>query len=65
MEPEFITVTEAADRAGVNPQTIFAYLRRGILTRYKVGPGRGYTRINAEELDALLTPTPVAACTDR
>jgi excisionase family DNA binding protein len=65
MEPEFVTVPEAARRAGVDPQTIFSWFRRGVLTRYKVGPGRGRTRVNAEELDALITPTPAAACTDR
>jgi excisionase family DNA binding protein len=65
VEPEFITISEAVRRANRNQQTIYRWLRDGNLTRYKVGPGRGYTRINAEELDALLTPTPVAACTDR
>lgn len=58
MEPKFITVQEASDRAQVDPQTIYRWLRNGMLTRYKIGVGRGYTRVNAEELETLLTPTP-------
>jgi excisionase family DNA binding protein len=56
MDSEFITITQAAERADRQEQTIYRWLREGDLTRYKVGPGRGFTRISVQELDNLLTP---------
>jgi excisionase family DNA binding protein len=56
---EFITVPEAAKRAGRDQQTIYRWFREGVLTRYKVGPGRGRTRVSVAELDRLITPTAV------
>jgi excisionase family DNA binding protein len=58
MEPEYITVKEAGERVGRNDQTIYRWFREGALIRYKVGPGRGLTRVSVTELDALLTPAP-------
>jgi excisionase family DNA binding protein len=56
MEDGYITIKEACERAHRNQQTIYRWLREGDLTRYKVGPGRGFTRISVKELDGLLTP---------
>lgn len=56
--PEFLTVSEAADRAGCHRQTIHRWFREELLTRYEV---KGRPRVKASELDELLTPKPVSA----
>ncbi len=38
---EFLTATEAAQRLGVKPATLYAYVSRGVLRRDRVADGRG------------------------
>lgn len=56
--PGFLTVREAAARAGVEEQTIRRWFRdeRVPVNRYRVGP-RG-VRVSEEELEAYLSPRP-------
>jgi citrate synthase len=49
---EYLTVEEAAERLGVKPATLYAYVSRGVLRSYRQGRGRQrlYRRL---DLDAL------------
>lgn len=57
---EWLTRRQAADRAGVHLRTVATWLSTGVLTRHRVGVNG--VRVDAAEVDALLTPTP--QCTD-
>lgn len=59
--PEYLTLTEAAKISGRSRTTITRWIKEGQLTEYRVGPGRGFPRIMASELDTLLTPKPVTS----
>jgi len=48
------SVTQAAAHVGVTAKTIRAYIERGLLTGYRVGPR--LVRIDQAELDALIRP---------
>ncbi|KIF79762.1 citrate synthase, partial [Streptomyces sp. 150FB] len=50
---ERLTTREAAQRLGVKPETVYAYVSRGQLTSRREPGGRGST-FDAEEIDALL-----------
>jgi citrate synthase len=47
-----LTTRQAADRLGVKPETVYAYVSRGLLTSGRSGEGRGST-FDAREVDAL------------
>lgn len=53
-----ISLPDAAEYAGVHPRTLRRYIAAGRLTGYRLGPR--VIRIDADELDALLTPVPSA-----
>ncbi|GAC1448493.1 MAG: hypothetical protein PVSMB4_05710 [Ktedonobacterales bacterium] len=55
---EFLTVHEAAKLLKVSPVTIKRWLKQGRLRAYHVGPRA--VRIKQEDIEALLTPTPIA-----
>lgn len=48
------SVQQGADRVGVTPRTIRRWIAAGRLTGYRMGPR--LIRIDADELDALMTP---------
>ena len=58
MTEKWLTVPEAAARAGVSATTIWRHLDAGRLTRYRRGGRRVY--IAAAELDRLFAFRPVA-----
>jgi citrate synthase len=47
-----LTTREAAERLGVKPETVYAYVSRGLLTSRRAEGGRGST-FDATEVDAL------------
>ena len=49
---EFLTATEAAQRLGVKPATLYAYVSRGVLRRDRAADGRG-SLFDAEEVERL------------
>jgi citrate synthase len=52
-ESRRLTTTQAADRLGVRPQTLYAYVSRGLLHSERSATGRGST-FDRQEIDALL-----------
>ena len=52
---EYLTVEEAAQRMGVKPATIYAYVSRGILQSYRQGMKRQrlYRRAEVEQLTRM------------
>jgi citrate synthase len=48
-----LTTQETADRLGVKPQTVYAYVSRGLLRSERTSSGRGST-FDRDEVDALL-----------
>jgi excisionase family DNA binding protein len=56
---EYLTVDEAADRLGVKPATLYAYVSRGVLRSYRQGRQRQrlYRRV---DVDGLLRLRPSA-----
>ncbi|MFE7116708.1 citrate/2-methylcitrate synthase [Streptomyces sp. NPDC057654] len=52
-ERERLTTREAAERLGVKPETVYAYVSRGQLTSHRSPGGRGST-FDAKEVDALV-----------
>ncbi|WP_030745290.1 citrate synthase [Streptomyces sp. NRRL F-5135] len=52
-EPRRLTTQEAARRLGVKPETVYAYVSRGLLTSRRDPVGRGST-FDAKEVDALV-----------
>lgn len=53
----YLDVHEAAERLGVKPETLYAYVSRGRLRSFRRGVGRGRLYRKAE-IDALLTLQP-------
>jgi excisionase family DNA binding protein len=53
----YLDVHEAAERLGVKPETLYAYVSRGRLRSFRRGVGRGRLYRKAE-VDALLTLQP-------
>lgn len=51
-QPRRLTTREAAERLGVKPETVYAYVSRGQLTSTRAENGRGST-FDAREVDAL------------
>ncbi|MZD10369.1 helix-turn-helix domain-containing protein [Streptomyces sp. SID5785] len=51
-EPRRLTTRETAERLGVKPETVYAYVSRGQLTSRR-GPGRRGSTFDAAEVDAL------------
>jgi citrate synthase len=49
---EFLTAAQAAQRLGVKPATLYAYVSRGVLTRGKATDGRG-SLFDAGEIERL------------
>jgi citrate synthase len=49
---EFLTAAEAAQRLGVKPATLYAYVSRGVLSRGKAADGRG-SRFDPGEIERL------------
>ena len=47
----WLTADEAAERLGVKPATLYAYVSRGVLTRRRAGDGR--SQFAAEEIERL------------
>ncbi|GAA2675739.1 hypothetical protein GCM10010400_42800 [Streptomyces aculeolatus] len=63
-----LTTREAAERLGVKPETLYAYVSRGLLSSRRAPGGRG-SRFDAREVDALRRRhrrrrAPVAAAED-
>ena len=54
---EFLTVKEAARLLGVKPETLYAYVSRGVLQSYRQGIKRQRLYRRAE-IEALLRVTP-------
>jgi citrate synthase len=55
MSGERLTTAEAAERLGVKPATLYAYVSRGLLTRERASDGRAST-FDPAELDRLARP---------
>ena len=53
MDRPRLTTQQTADRLGVRPQTVYAYVSRGLLRSERTASGRGST-FDREEVDALL-----------
>jgi citrate synthase len=51
-EPEFLETSEAAERLGVKPATLYAYVSRGLLRRHR-DPDSRRSLFRPEEVDAL------------
>src|SRR3984957_3378450 len=49
---EFLTAIQAAQRLGVKPATLYAYVSRGVLRRDRAADGRG-SLFDAEEVKRL------------
>ena len=49
---EFLTAAQAAQRLGVKPATLYAYVSRGVLRRDRAGDGRG-SLFDSEEVERL------------
>ena len=60
---EFLTVKEAARLLGVKPETLYAYVSRGVLQSYRQGIKRQrlYRRAEIETLLRVAPSTPAAA----
>jgi citrate synthase len=52
-DPRRLTTQQAADRLGVKPETVYAYVSRGILHSEREAAGRGST-FDRDEIDTLL-----------
>ncbi|MFC4495919.1 citrate/2-methylcitrate synthase [Streptomyces ovatisporus] len=52
-EQSRLTTRQTAERLGVKPETVYAYVSRGLLTSRKSAGGRGST-FDADEVDALV-----------
>lgn len=60
-QTRWLTRREAVDRSGRTLRTVDRWLADGLLTRHVTGTG--HVRIDAAELDLLLTPVPAGART--
>src|ERR1700751_408552 len=49
---ELLTAAQAAQRLGVKPATLYAYVSRGVLSRDKAADGRG-SLFDSEEVERL------------
>lgn len=62
MATTYLTVGEAAARAGVHDRTVRRWMDEGRLPKYKTATGR--VRVSASELDEITVPqADAAACT--
>lgn len=57
-KPEYETITEAAQRLGINPKTLRRRIADGKLPAYRLG--RQVVRLRPEDVDALMRPIPTA-----
>src|SRR5579863_7800890 len=63
---DFLTAAQAAQRLGVKPATLYAYVSRGVLSRAKAADGRGslFDRSEIERLARRGRPRRPAGATD-
>lgn len=59
MEPELITVNEAAERAGVDPRTVRRWYRKEWITKYTTRTGA--VSVDWHEIEKFVRPEP-AGC---
>ena len=52
---EFLTVTEAAARYRIHPDTIRAWVRKGAIAHSRIGPNR-LIRLRTSDLEETVTP---------
>lgn len=55
-QEQYLTVAEAVEYSGVSRETLFRWMRNGLLTRHKRGANR--TVVDKAELDEILRPKP-------
>ena len=54
---QYLTVREAAERFSLHPDTVWTWVRKGVLPHERVGPGRGLIRIRQSELVRTVKPS--------
>lgn len=56
-EDRYLTVREAAELFSVHPDTLWTWVRKGVLEHERVGPGRGLIRLRQSELVRTVKPS--------
>ena len=56
-DERFLTVREAAERYSLHPDTLWTWVRKGVLPHERVGPGRGLIRIRQSDLARTVKPS--------
>lgn len=57
-DPDLLSVREAAVRYHVTIQTIYLWIRKGVVPVVRVGPGRRTIRLPRVDADAVLMTEP-------
>lgn len=56
---EFLSIGQAAKRAGVTSRTVHDWIAKGLLAKFTTAAGTPRTFVRADDLDALTTPREV------
>lgn len=56
-DERFLTVREAAERYSVHPDTLWNWVRKGVVPHERVGPGRGLIRLRPSDLSRTVKPS--------
>lgn len=55
MTDEYLTVTEAAERFRLHPDTIRTWIRKGVIAHSRIGPHK-LIRLRRSDLEETITP---------
>ena len=56
-DERYLPIREAAERYSLHPDTLWTWVRKGVLPHERIGPGRGLIRLRQSDLARTVKPS--------